>query len=62
VAVRDVLSSEEDDVINLSSIVTRIGDQFESREDVLVSRRFGESLIFQPRVPPTISDLIVGQR
>lgn len=62
VAVREVLSSEEDEVINLSSIVTRIGDQFESREDVLVSRRFGESLIFQPRVPPTISDLIVGQR
>jgi WD40 repeat protein len=60
-AVRDVLSGE-DEVSDLGSVVQRIGTQFVPDENVLVSRRFGESLIFQQRVPPAISDLIVGQR
>jgi hypothetical protein len=62
-AVRDVLGQQPaDGSIDLNAVVQRIGTQFVPEENVMVSRRFGESLIFQQRVPAVIAELIMGRR
>ena len=44
----------------LADVDARLSQRFESRDNVLVSKSFGDSLIYQPYIPEALGDLLLG--